>query len=330
MTVRLVAGTIATLAGIGALAMTAGAQTGDARSFSGDRVRVENFIGRIEIRPGGSDIRVEIRNPGDVVDDPVARSAGNGVTVDGGQRVRNLNCRNRNGDIRIGRFMTSHSIDEYPLLVITAPDTIVFELEDSAFVGEAGDLGGLDLSMNSCGRFEAGAIGGEARLRINGSGDVIVEDVRGGADISINGSGDVELGDIGDDADISINGSGDVEAGNVTGDSTVDINGSGDVDFGRVTGLDVDISGSGDVSADSMNGAFSARIGGSGDVIVRGGRAEPFEASINGSGDISFAGTAVNVRVRESGSGDIHIGELEGSVDWRRNGRTVLRSGTGK
>lgn len=330
MTVKLVAGAAATLAGIGLLTMAAHAQGGSGQAYSGDHVRVENFIGRIEIRTGGSDIRVDIRNPGDTAEDPVASATGRGVTIDGGQSMRNLNCRTRNNDIRIGRFMRSHSIDEYPVLTITAPDTITFELDDSAFVGEAGDLGALNLSMNSCGRFEADAIAHDAAIRINGSGDVIVADIGGDAEIGINGSGDVTAGDIGGGVDVGINGSGDVTTGDVTGDGAVDINGSGDVELGRVAGLSVDISGSGDVEASRMDGAFSADINGSGDIVVRGGRAEPFEADISGSGDISFGGTAVNVRVRQNGGGDIDIGELEGSIDWRRDGRTVLRSGGSK
>lgn len=330
ITGKIVAGAVATVAGIGALSMAATAQTGGGQSYDGDHVRVENFIGRVEIRTGGSDIRVEIRNPGDVAEDPVASGSRDGVTIDGGQSVRNLNCRTRDNEIRIGRRFASHSIDEYPTLVITAPDTITFELDDSAFVGQAGDLGALNLSMNSCGRFEAGAISREADIRINGSGDVDVSSIGGDAEIRINGSGDVVTGTIGGRVQVSINGSGDVETDDVAGDADVDINGSGDVEFARVAGLDVDISGSGDVVAGSMNGAFSAGIAGSGDIAVRRGQAQPFEASINGSGDISFGGTATDVRIREGGGGDVEIAEIEGSIDWRRNGRTVLRSGGSK
>lgn len=228
--------------------------------------------------------------------------------------------------MRLGRFMSSRSIDEYPVLVITAPEGLDFTLSDSAFVGEAGDLGSLDLSMNSCGRFEAGAIAGDARLRINGSGDVTTGDIGGEAEFSVNGSGDILTGDIAGGASIGINGSGDIRSGDVGADTRVDINGSGDVELGDIAGLDVDVSGSGDVEARSMHGAFSAAIAGSGDIAVHGGRAEPFEARIMGSGDISFSGTAVNVTVRESGGGDIEIDEIEGAIDWRRNGRTVLRS----
>jgi hypothetical protein len=324
---KLVAGTAIALAGLGAIASTASAVDSQ-ESFAGGHVRIENFIGRIEIRNGGSGIRVEVRNPGDAAEDPVAVATSGGVEIDGGQSVRNLNCRTNNGNIRIGRWMSSRPIEDYPTLVITAPATLDFELADSAFVGEAGDLGSLDLSMNSCGRFEAGDIAGRAGLRINGSGDVTVGEIGGDADFSVNGSGDIVTGDIAGGADIGINGSGDIRSGNVGGDTEIGINGSGDVELADIASLDIEISGSGDVEARSMRGAFSAGIAGSGDIVVHDGRADPFEARINGSGDIRFGGTAVNITVRESGGGDIEIGEIEGSVDWRRNGRTVLRSGS--
>lgn len=326
MKTRFAAGTAIALACAGLVAASSSAQSGQ-DSYAGDRVRIENFIGRIEVRTGGSDISVEIRNPGDAAEDPVATGTRGGVEIDGRQSVRNLNCRTNDGNIRIGRWMSSRPIEDYPVLVITAPSTIDFELTDSAFVGEAGDLGSLDLSMNSCGRFEAGAIAGQAALRINGSGDVTVRDIGGDADFSVNGSGDIRTGNVAGGASIGINGSGDIRGGNVSGDTQIDINGSGDVELADIASLDIDVSGSGDIEVRSMRGAFNAGIAGSGDIAVRDGRAEPFEARINGSGDIRFGGTAVNVTVRESGGGNIEIGEIEGEVDWRRNGRTVLRSG---
>ena len=328
MTFKIIAGGVATLMGIGALAMTASAQPGSsAQSYSGDTVSIENFIGRVEVRTGGSDIRVEFRNPGSEAETPTDRSVGGGVAIDGGQSVRRLNCRTRDNEVFIGRWPGATSINEYPVIIITAPASVNFSMSDSAFVGQAGDLGSLELSMNSCGRFEAGDIDRTASLRINGSGDVRVRDIGGSAMLNINGSGDIDAGNIGGDADININGSGDIVAGNVTGATEIDINGSGDIELARLASLDINISGSGDVEADAMDGAFEARISGSGDIEVRNGRAEPFLAHINGSGDISFGGTAVNVTVRESGGGDVNINEIEGSIDWRRNGRSILRVG---
>ncbi|WP_417483196.1 GIN domain-containing protein [Maricaulis sp.] len=321
----LIAGTAFALASLAVVANAATAQD-QQQSYSAATVSIENFIGRVEIRTGVSDaISVSITNPGDLVEDPQLRQTGDSLAIDGGQSIRNLNCNTRNGVIRIGRRWSSQNeITEYPLLTITAPASLALELSDSAFQGTAGDLGSLDMEMSSCGRFETGAIAHDVDININGSGDITTRDIGGNADIGINGSGDVVLGAVAGMADVGINGSGDVRMADVTGDAEVRINGSGDVEFGRVAGLDIRIGGSGDVEARTVNGPFSAYIGGSGDIVVHDGRAEPFEVSINGSGDVRFGGTAVNVTVRESGGGDVDIEDIEGSIDWRRNGRTVL------
>jgi len=321
----------AALVGLTMLSVKADATqlSGASQSFSGDRIEIENFVGRIEIRTGGSSaISVAMTNTGGHVDDPEVSDGGAVVRIDGGLRLRNTNCSTRNGVMRIGLNRgRRQSIDEYPSLVITAPESVALELRDSAFVGTAGDLGEVDLSMSSCGRFDLGDVQGDARVRISGSGDITTRSIGGEARIDINGSGDIVTTDIGGAVEVSINGSGDVQTGDVTGDAAVRINGSGDVEFGRVAGLSVGISGSGDVEASSMYGAYASRISGSGDIAVHGGRAQPFEASISGSGDISFGGTAVDLVVRENGGGDVSISEIEGSVNWTRNGRTVLRVG---
>ncbi len=331
----LITGTAFALASLAVIANAATAQDpaqNTGQSYGADTVSIENFIGRVEIRTGtSSQVSVAITNPGGLADDPQLRQTGSSLAIDGGQSIRNLNCNNRNGQMRIGpRWRGQHDIDEYPLLTITAPASLALRLRDSAFQGTSGDLGSLDLEIDSCGDFETGDIAHDADISINGSGDVTTGGVGGNLDLGINGSGDVVLGAIGGAVDIGINGSGDVRMTDVAGDTDIGINGSGDVDLGRIASLDISINGSGDVSADSMNGAFSIRVGGSGDVNIRGGRAEPFDVSVNGSGDVSFGGTAVNVTVRESGSGDVSIDAIEGSVDWRRNGRPVLRVGNAK
>lgn len=327
----LITGTAFALASLAVIANAATVQD-PGQSYSADTVSIENFIGRVEIRTGASSqVSVAISNTGGVADDPLLRQTGSSLAIDGGQSIRNLHCNNRDGRMRIGhRWRTQHDIADYPMLTITAPASVALRLRDSAFQGTSGDLGSLDLEIDSCGDFETGDIVHNVDISINGSGDVTTGDVGGDLDIGINGSGDVILGAIAGSVDIGINGSGDVRMTDVTGDTDIGINGSGDVDFGRIAGLDISINGSGDVSADSMNGAFNVRVGGSGDVNVRGGRAEPFDVAINGSGGVSFGGTAVNVTVREFGSGDVSIDEIEGNVDWRRNGRPVLRVGNAK
>tara|TARA_R110000868_G_scaffold57591_2_gene177774 strand:- start:954 stop:1955 length:1002 start_codon:yes stop_codon:yes gene_type:complete len=324
----LITGTAILAASLSLIAHAATAQTGG-QTYQASAISIENFIGRVEIRTGSSSqISVSISNPGDLVEDPTLQQTGSRLAIDGGQSMRNLNCNIRNEQMSIGRGrFTRHPIADYPVLTITAPESIALHLEESAFQGETGALGALDLSMDNCGRIETGAIAHDVNLSINGSGDVTTAGIGGDVNVDINGSGDVVLGNVSGIADIDINGSGDVRFGDVTGDSTVDINGSGDVAFGTIAGLAVRISGSGDIEAASMNGAFSARINGSGDIAVRDGRAEPFDVYVGGSGDVSFGGTAVNVTVRESGSGDVDIRSVEGSIDWRRNGRQVMRVG---
>lgn len=324
----LIAGTAFALASLAAIATSATAQDQE-HSYSADTVLIENFIGRVEIRTGSSsEVSVAVSNAGGIADDPQVQQAGSTVAIDGGQVLRNLNCSTRGGQMRIGRRWNSqHNIADYPLLTITAPASLALQLRDSAFQGTSGDIGSLDLEIDSCGDFEIGDIAHDVDISINGSGDVTTRGIGGDLELGINGSGDVVLGTVAGLVHVGINGSGDVRMADVAGDTTVGINGSGDVDFGSIAGLDVRISGSGDVAADSMNGALSIRVGGSGDVSVRGGRAEPVDISINGSGDVSFGGTAVNVTVRETGSGDVNIEDIEGSIDWRRNGRSILRVG---
>ncbi|WP_300531230.1 DUF2807 domain-containing protein [Maricaulis sp.] len=323
----LLAGAAAILAGTAAFGASTAVQS-SSDSYTADALMIENFIGRVEIREGsGNRISVAMTNSGEHAEDPSISEAGGTVSIDGGQEMRRLSCNVRNDRMRIGYGRSRHPIEEYPSLIITAPASVALELRRSAFVGEAGDLGSLDISMSSCGNFTAGDIAGNADVRISGSGDVTARSVGGSADVDINGSGDVILTAIGGDTSIDISGSGDVAMDDVDGGVDISINGSGDVELGSIGDLSINVSGSGDVEADRMNGAFSARINGSGDIHVRGGRAEPMEARIHGSGDIRFDGTAVNVTVVEGGSGDVHIDDVEGSVNWRRNGRTVLRIG---
>jgi len=316
------------IAGVVAVSTGATAQTAS-NGYSADTVAIDHFIGNIEVRTGSSSrVTVAITNPGDLVEDPTVSNASGTLTIDGGESMRNLRCSSRNNNVRIGRSrLNMHDIEDYPTLVITAPADIAFNLRRSAFVGQSGDLGSLEMSMSSCGRFEGGNIAGAASISINGSGDITVGSIGSDADVDINGSGDVIFTNVSGNARVGINGSGDVQSGDISGDADVSINGSGDVEFGTVAGLEIGISGSGDVKADSMNGAFDARINGSGDIRVRGGRAEPFGVNIGGSGDVSFDGTAVNVTVREGGSGDVRIDNIEGTVRWSRHGRTVLRVG---
>lgn len=325
-------------AGLAALGLSMATQTGagasayaqslaGAQAYSGGTLEIENFIGVIEIREGSGEITVTVENTGGHVEDPMVSASSDTVRVDGGQSLRNINCNTRNNQMRIGPRFNMHDIEEYPRLVITAPSDTVLSLHDSAYRATAGDLGSLDLGVVSCGDFEAGDVAGDARIAIAGSGDVFIGTVGGDADIDIGGSGDVETGRVSGMGDIDIGGSGDVTVDDFGGSVEISIGGSGDVVTGDVASLSVRVNGSGDITTGALNGAFDASINGSGDIDIARGRAQPFTVDINGSGDVDFGGTAVDVRVRENGSGDINVRDMEGSIDWRRHGRSVLRSG---
>lgn len=130
-------------------------------------------------------------------------------------------------------------------------------------------------------------------LRINGSGDFIVEDFSqqsGELELDINGSGDIELGDFDG-----------IHGLNAT------INGSGNIIGARristLENLDITISGSGDFEGLRMRGDHcEVSINGSGDCSVY--PKKSLDASIQGSGDVLYKGNP-KVEKQILGSGDV-------------------------
>lgn len=332
------------------------------QSYAADAVSIEDFIGRVEVRTGsgtGVSVRVE-PGSGDHAGPAVSEEGGR-VVIDGGQNMRNLRCDTRRGELRIGRrFGDAQPISAYPTLIIEAPSSVSFHIEDSAFTGEAGDLGTARVAVDYCGDFAIRGIAGDGSLSINGSGDLTVGEIGGDAMLSINGSGDIGAAALGD-LEISINGSGDIEIDrhsgafdiSINGSGTVlvasgmatsfdaGINGSGDIEY-RGEAADVDLTnngsgdvtlaaagnvragvrGSGDIEIGTQTGHFEVSSRGSGDVRVSNGRAMPFIVAASGSGDVRHGGEAVNTEVEIDGSGDVHADSYSGSYRWvSRNGR---------
>ena len=99
-----------------------------------------NFIGQVEIRESQGDaisVSVRVNNPDYA--GPDIRQAGGRVDIDGGQSMRGLNCQNRNNVLRVGRrFGGRVEITEYPVLIIEAPASLAFSIDDSTYFGEAG------------------------------------------------------------------------------------------------------------------------------------------------------------------------------------------------
>ncbi|MEE2567712.1 GIN domain-containing protein [Hyphobacterium marinum] len=343
---------------------------GSSHSFGADAVSIEDFIGRVEVRTvSGSEVTVSVRPGSGDHAAPSITQEGDRVLVDGGQELRRLQCRNRNNEMRVGwRGRGLEAIDAYPTLIIEAPASLDFHIEDSAFTGEAGELGRARIAINHCGDFAVRSVSGDASLSINGSGDLSVGEIGGASQFSINGSGDIGVASVGD-LDLSINGSGDVEidrhngafdmsingsgdvlitAGMATG-FDLSINGSGDVDY-RGEAADVDISvngsgditlaaagdfraslrGSGDIEVGTQTGRFEVDNDGSGDVRIRAGRAMPFLVETSGSGDVRHGGEAVDADVDIRGSGNVSAASYSGSYRWRsRNGRVHIERPAG-
>jgi hypothetical protein len=129
--------------------------------------------------------------------------------------------------------------------------------------------GPLRLGLSGSGDVHAGTVAA-ADVHISGSSDVDMRAARGGLTAAVSGSGDVKVGTVNGLLRVRVGGSGDVivHNGAVT-DMDVSVAGSGDVKFGGVAGsLEANVAGSGDVSAARVTGAVAKHVAGSGDVSV--------------------------------------------------------------
>jgi hypothetical protein len=300
-------------------------------------IAITDFAGEIRIEQGAAlSARVERADP----DGPVSiEETGAGLVIDGGRDMRSWRCSGGWRETRVGpRRGEARPFDELPLLIITAPEPAAFDLDDSIVRAEAGDLAALELGLAHCGAFQAGMIGGDARLGLSGSADVSLGDVGGDAAVAISGSSDVTLGDVTGALAVSISGSGDVQTGNaasleartsgsggidagdIAGPLTYSASGSGDLAARSALGLDFSSSGSADLELGRLEGPLSVTLSGSGDAIIGDGRADPFQVRATGSGGVEFGGTAANVDVRLSGGGDVRVGAVEGAQNVRTTG----------
>ena len=299
------------------------APAGSAQSFNSSSLDVRNFIGRIEIREANGPILVNVEGGASDIDAPSISESGGVVRVDGGHAMRNMNCTTRNGNISVrqGWRGERRPLSDYPTLVISAPSSLALHVERTLFVGEAGNLGSLDLDFDHCGSFAAGDVAGDASIDIDGSGDVRIGMVGGMAEFEIDGSGDLISEGISGSAELGIDGSGDITTGDIGGSVRIGIDGSGDIETGRVNGAEINIDGSGNTVLASVAGGVNIGIDGSGDVVIGEGRAQPFHVEIDGSGDVRFNGEAVDLHVEIDGSGDVRVQQSSGSYYWREHGR---------
>jgi hypothetical protein len=82
---------------------------------------------------------------------------------------------------------------------------------------------------------------------------------------------------------------------------------------------DISVAGSGDIRIASVEGPMTVRIAGSGVVSVQSGRVDELRAFIDGSGGLFFQGAAASPDLRLSGSAEVWLTEVSGTI--RRHGQ---------
>jgi len=264
-----------------------------AESYDAQHVDIRRFVGVVEIQTGGVDqVSVEYDNGAGLLDAPTFRVDGDTLEITQLRRMANINCRSRNGDLRIaiGRRGGYEPIAAYGHLVVRVPAGAEVALNGGAADGVIGDVGELDLGLSACSDITVGNVAGDAELAVNGSGDIEVGDVGGDLDAAINGAGDIHTGQVGGALGLAINGSGAIEVAHASGDINVAIRGSGDV-------------------------------------VIHGGHAPVLDVVIMGSGDVRFDGVAGDVDLAAMGSGDVYVSEVTGQTQTRALGSGRIHIG---
>lgn len=353
--------TAACLALLAATSVSTSAWANDVPTLS-----IENFIGTIDVRTGDYD-KITVT---DADGAPVTRKRG-GVSIDGGETIKNANCKTSNlsANISIGKWTWKKrkggykDLEEYPTIIITAPENTHLIIDEAIIFGDVGNIGSADIQIRSCGDLEFANINGQVDLRIAGSGDVSmgnggvgdisiagsgdftalnmdsvkiaiagsgdvqVADISGSARATIAGSGDTEFGSVGGDFHYRGAGSGDLDVGNIDGNAEISTGGSGNVEIGRIEGdLSYTSGGSGGLDADYVGGTeLTAKTGGSGTVEIDGGNITELYVQAGGSGSIRYDGKSVNAELYTNGSGSITVQEPSGRLRKRKHGSGSIR-----
>jgi hypothetical protein len=125
--------------------------------------------------------------------------------------------------------------------------------------------------------------------------------------VEVHGSGDVksESTFAADNARLGVEGSGDIVLAFTAKSVTADIQGSGDIKLsGSTQTLTASVEGSGDINAKNMAAETAAvSTAGSGDITVN--ATGSLSASIEGSGDILYRGRPANINRSVAGSGEV-------------------------
>jgi hypothetical protein len=178
------------------------------------------------------------------------------------------------------------------LAVPRGTDVAVEDFIGNATIGDT--MGNLSFSANAT-KSKIGKVK-DAKIELEGSGQVDMSQVFGALNIEIDGSGKVNAGD----------------AKSVH----AELNGSGDAAVGSINGpLHLEIAGSGSLTATKVNGPVKIEIAGAGSVKIADGVADPFKVEIAGSGDVFFGGLAVNPSIEAFGSGKVKLHAIKGKLN---------------
>jgi len=251
-------------------------------------VEVRDAVARVTVIPENrSDIQVEVISANPQLPLSV-RTLGARTIVDGNLDRKIRGCEGRGGSIRVDVRNVGEVVwREMPQVVIRTPRDVNLDAGGAVW-GSVGRSNSLKLGNAGCGDWVIGNVSGsmtisqagsggaragsagEARVRVAGSGDVVVGDVEGPVAVDIAGSGDVRVASVKGGLSVHTAGSGDVRVASGQVDAmTASIAGSGNVDFGgQAATLKARIAGSGDVRAKVVTGEVSRSIMGAGRVSV--------------------------------------------------------------
>jgi hypothetical protein len=141
----------------------------------------------------------------------------------------------------------------------------------------------LQLTVHGSGDTTVGSTSGALSLRLDGSGNVHLNEARGVVDAQLHGSGDLTIGSIdGAAANFTINGSGNVrvENGSISALKGV-ISGSGDMVIGgTVSVADLSANGGGDIHVTRVTGVIHRHASGGSDIVVNESAGSDIEGSI--------------------------------------------------
>lgn len=157
----------------------------------------------------------------------------------------------------------------------------------------------------------------EARISVEGSGNIEADGKIGNLKAVIEGSGNLTATGNADSLDLNVEGSGDAKLGElVVKNARVTIAGSGDVEIAPQSASRVEITGegSGNVKAAGTADALKVDVRGSGDFRLASLTARTADVAIDGSGEVEIAPQDA-LRAEIAGSGDITLRSEPKKID---------------